>query len=356
MIGDEGQARLAAAHALLVGCGALGTVIADLLVRAGVGRLTLVDRDLVEVTNLQRQTLFDESDARGGVPKAEAAAGRLRAVNSVVGIRPVVADFSWRSAEELALGSGGVAVLLDGTDNFQTRLLMNDLAVKHSIPLVYAGAVGTTATSMTVMPGRSPCLRCIVETPPQPGDTATCDTAGVLGPVTAMVAAWQAAEAIKILAGRADLVSTTLLRIDLAASRVQQIDVAGARAESCPCCGERRFDHLEGRTNVDTTVLCGRNSVQVNPPLELITRRLDLESVAARLAAHGRFTVTPLMLRGRLSSVEGAAAGEEGDEAGIDDESNTGLELTLFPDGRAIVSGTTRPEVARSIYAKFVGV
>ena len=208
--GNEGQARLSSSHALVVGCGALGCAAADTLTRAGVGRLTIVDRDVVELTNLQRQVLFDESDAAEGLPKAEAARRRLAAINSCVTIHALVQDFNHRTAPRIA-GLAGAAptppdVILDGTDNFETRLVINDLAVKHGIPYVYAGAVGTKGMQMTVLPpalgGGPPCLRCLVDRPPAPGVLPTCDTAGVLGPVISIVSGVQAAEALKILVGR----------------------------------------------------------------------------------------------------------------------------------------------------------
>ena len=336
-VGEEGQRRLLASRALVVGCGALGTVIADLLARAGVGALTIVDRDVVEATNLQRQTLFDEADAAAGVPKAEAAARKLRAVNSGVRIEAVVADFGPRTAEKIARGRSGdmPGVIVDGTDNFQTRYLLNDLAVARGVPYIYGGAVGTAGMSMTIVPGRTPCLRCVFPDLPAPGTTPTCDTAGVLGPVTATVAAHEAAEAIKALLGRHEALSRGLVRFDLWGGGWRRIDL-GEATPGCPCCGQREFPFLDGSIAARAAVLCGRDSVQVNPSPESVRSRLDLDALALRLAEHGSFESTRLLVRGTLR--------EEG------------LELTVFPDARAIVKGTTEPGIAMAVYARYVGV
>ena len=342
--GEEGQRRLSASHALLVGCGALGCAIADHVVRAGVGTLTIVDRDVVELTNLQRQVLFDERDAAEGVPKAEAARRRLAAINSAVEVGAIVADFSPANAERIVSDvSAPVSVLLDGTDNFETRYLINDLAVKRGLPYVYGGAVGTHGMQMTVIPGRTACLRCVFEEMPPPGTAATCDTVGVLGPAVAIVAACQAADAIKLMLGRPDLVAPTLLEFDLWRNERRRLDLSsiGPRAE-CPCCGQTgggRFEFLEGRHTGLVVSLCGQGAVQVSPPA---TARVDLEALAARLRPHGAFTANRFLLRGTLDRERSGAGGS--------------ITLTVFPDGRAIVKGTETPEAARSIYAKYVGV
>lgn len=334
-IGSEGQRRLLAAHAVVVGCGALGTIIADLLARAGVGTLTIIDRDVVELTNLQRQTLFDEADAAAGLPKAEAAAAKLRRINSAVAVRPVVADFNHRSAERLVLAGDGPlpSVVLDATDNFATRYLNNDLCVKHSLAYIYGAAVGTVGMVTTILPRRTPCLRCVFPDMPPPGTTPTCDTAGVLGPVTAAVGAVQAAEAIKTLTGAEP--ARGLLEIDLWSGGVRRIDLGSPR-EDCPCCARGEYPFLEGLMAAGATVLCGRNSVQVNPPLEAVRGRLDLTDLAQRLSVHGSFEATRLTLRGVLR--------------------DEGLELTVFPDARAIVRGTIDPATALTVYSRYIGV
>jgi adenylyltransferase/sulfurtransferase len=338
MIGPEGQERLRAGRALIVGCGALGCAIADLIVRAGVGHVTLIDRDLVELTNLQRQTLYAESDVRDGLPKAEAARRRLESINSGVRLRAVIADFTPSNAGAIAgeaLGTGGV--LLDGTDNFETRYLLNDLAVSRGDPYIYGGAVGTRGMAMTVAPGRTPCLRCIFEEPPPPGSTPTCDTAGVLGPIVALVGAVQAAEGIKALLGVFD--PPALSEFDAWTGEHRRIALGAARAD-CPCCGGRRFEFLDHQRSSATTSLCGQDAVQVAP--SSAGSKLDLSALTAKLAPHGQFTALGALL------VRGTLAAERSD-------SGQPLHLTVFADGRAIVKGTTRPEQARSIYARYIG-
>ena len=331
-IGVEGQRRLLSSHALIVGVGALGCVSADLLARAGVGRITLVDRDVVEVTNLQRQVLFDERDAADAVPKAEAARRRLAAVNSEIEIHAVVADFEHRRAEKIALGGllGRPDAILDGTDNFETRYLLNDLAVKHGVPYCYAGAVATTGMAMIIVPGETPCLRCLFEEPPPAGSAPTCDTVGVLGATVAITGAYQAGEAIKILSGNAGRLSGSLLEFDQWANTRRRLDIGAMKRDDCPCCAHKRFEYLGGERAGSTVGLCGQNAVQVACGTE---GRVDLDALAARLRAHGAFERTAFLVRGEVE----------------------GLGLTVFGDGRAIVSGTDRPDLARSIYAKYVG-
>ncbi|HRQ74237.1 MAG TPA: ThiF family adenylyltransferase [Phycisphaerales bacterium] len=332
-IGEAGQQRLAASSVLLVGCGALGSVSADLLVRAGVGRLVLIDRDLVEPTNLQRQTLYTEADV--GMPKAEAARRRLAAANSGVRIVAHVADFTGDAAEDLA--EGPIDAVVDGTDNFETRLVLNDLAVERGVPFVYAGVVGTCGTTMTVIPGRTACLRCLVDVPPPPGALPTCDTAGVFGPTVVMAAAWQASEALRLLVGD-DTPGGDLIEFDLWPPRVRRFDMRASRRADCPCCSGRRFDYLRGVAGTRTTTLCGRNSVQVLPQHN---GGVDLPALAERLGAHGAIAANEFLVRCELRA-------EPSDGGGV-------CMLTVFSDGRAIVSGTLRPERARAIYARYVG-
>ena len=332
-IGEAGQQRLAESTVLLIGCGALGTVIADQLVRGGIGTLRICDRDVVETTNLQRQVLFDESDAAAGTPKAVAAAQRLGRVNSMVQIEPHVVDVHSGNIEELIEGRGGTAgasVILDGTDNAEIRYLINDAAVKHSVPWVYGGAVGVAGRVMAIVPGVTPCLRCLFPEPPGAGELETCDTAGVLGPAAAVVASLQVVAAMKILLK--EEVPEQLVTLDLWQGRVQAVSTAGARREDCPACGRRDFSFLE-RSASGTTALCGRDAIQILPAGRTA---LSAERVAARLAAAGPVESTPHLVRCSLAE--------------------SGLALTVFPDGRAIVKGTTDPTVARSIYARYVGI
>ncbi len=329
-IGPAGQARLADATVLLVGCGALGTVIADQLARAGVGTLRIVDRDLVEWSNLQRQVLFCEEDAREGRPKAEAAADRLGRVNSAIRIEAEVVDFNHRNAERLA---AGVDLLLDGTDNFETRYLLNDVAVRHGIPMIYGGAVGTRGMAMPILPDDGPCLRCLFDAPPPAGSTPTCDTAGILGPVASIVASVQAGEAIKLLVGATDRVSRSLLEFDLWEGERRRIGLADARRPDCPCCARGEFEYLSGALTQAAVSLCGRDAVQVLPPADA---PFDLEAVASKLASVGAFSGSGALVRGRLTG-------------------EPGISLTVFADGRTIVHGTDDPERARSLCARYIG-
>lgn len=341
--GEAGQARLGAGHALIVGCGALGTVSADMLVRAGVGTVTIVDRDIVEWTNLQRQTLFTETDAREGLPKAEAARRRLEQVNSEVRIRAIVADFNPQTASRLMTDDGAApGVIVDGTDNFETRYLLNDLAVKHNLPYAYGGAVGTRGMSMTIVPGRTSCLRCIFEEPPSPGADETCDTAGVLAPAAAIVASCQTADAIKVLLGREDLLSGTLLEFDIWNNQRRRIDVSSPVA-GCPCCGMKRFAYLDGQRGSGVASLCGRDAVQVRPGSGRDGDSIDLARLHERLSRHGRFEVTPFLVRGML---ERERASDNGGE---------GVQVTVFADGRALFHGIQEESRARALYARYIG-
>lgn len=346
-VGEAGQRTLLASHAVVVGCGALGCEIADQLARAGVGTLTLIDRDVVEWTNLQRQRLFAERDAAGGTPKVEAAAARLAEINSGVRVNAIAADLNHRNAETLLL-AGSPTVILDGTDNFATRYLVNDVAVKHGVAYVYAGAVATRGMQMTVLPGEAdrPCLRCVFPEPPEPGSAETCDTAGVLGPAIATAASSQVTDAIKVMLDRRDLIDRTLFEFDLWANRRRQLRVA--RDPSCPCCVGRKFDALAGKMGTASAYLCGQNAVQIHPrgaagqdDDEDTPQRVPFESLAARLAPHGTVTKTNFMLRVTLAS-------ERGDDGGP-------IMLSIFPDGRALVRGLRNPDRARVLYDRYVG-
>ena len=335
--GSDAQERLRASHALVVGCGALGCAAIDLLARAGVGRLTLVDRDLVEVTTLQRQTLFVDADARAGAPKAEAAARRVRAIDPGVRVDACVEHLGPAEAAELVPDCD---LVVDGLDNYRTRYLLNDAAVRFGKPFVHAGAVGLRGSSMPVLAGAAeqlgiarsdaPCLRCLFPDSPPAGDGETCDTAGVLGPLVAMVGAHAAAQAIALLAGVPGLLDRSLWSVDLSSHRMVRVPLAGAARDDCPCCAVRRFEHLDAEDD-RCAVLCGRNAVQVRPAR---ASAVDLVRMRERLANAGDFAVDD----GRLVGSVGG-----------------GLELTVFGDGRAIVRGTVDPVAALAAYARYVG-
>ncbi len=326
-LGEEGQRRLLAARALICGCGALGSVIANTLVRAGVGAVRIVDRDFLEWNNLQRQVLYDESDVAARLPKAIAAAAKLRAINSTVAVEPVVADVTAGNVLGLC---DGVDVILDGTDNFETRFLLNDAACRLGIPWVYGGCVGAEGQCLTILPGQPPCLRCLLTDPPPPGALPTCDTAGILAPIVNIIASLQACEAIKLLAGRADAVSHTLSVIDLWDNRWRQIKLDRLREQGgCPTCRDREYPWLSGQRGSQTAVLCGRNAVQLSGCA--IPESFD--RLSQKLSALGRVAYNDWLLR--LS---------------VDPH-----EITLFADGRAIISGTDDIAAARSIHAKYLG-
>ncbi len=334
-MGPQAQARLAAARVLIVGCGALGTVIADQLARAGVGHLRIADRDVVELTNLQRQVLFNEADACEGTPKAVAAGRRLREVNSSVTIEPLVMDVHAENIEELAgIEPGGTRVdlIFDGTDNVETRYLINDLAVKHGLPWVYGACVGMVGRVMMIRPGASPCLQCIFPTPPAPGEMPTCDTAGVLGSAVAVVASLQVIEGIKLLTGNIAALNGNLATLDLWTNRFRGIDT-GLRRDDCECCGRRHFEFLERAMETTTVHLCGRNSVQIRPAR---SSRAALPELAARLRAVGEVQQTEFLVRCKPTQ-----------EAGV--------VLTIFSDGRTIIQGTNDFGRARALLSRYVG-
>ena len=330
-IGREGQERLRQARVLLIGCGALGTVLADTLVRAGVGKLRIVDRDFVDLSNLQRQVLFDEEDVAQHLPKAVVAATRLSRINSQVVLEPHVADVDWRSIRDYVQD---VDLILDGTDNFETRFLVNDVSLETNIPWVYAGVVGSHGQTMAIFPGQSACLRCVIESPPDPGASETCDTAGVIAPAIHMVTSLQAATALKILSGQQRLVQPQLTIVDVWEGTLRQMNLAGLRERGeCPACGpQQRRDWLNGGQTSQTTVLCGRNSVQISPAEPV---SLSLEELAKALSPLGEVTRNPFLLR--FTATGGT------------------LQMTVFRDGRAIIQGTEEIPVARGFYARYIG-
>jgi adenylyltransferase/sulfurtransferase len=324
-IGPEGQARLRRARVAIVGCGALGSTLAEMMARAGVGSLSVIDRDYVEESNLQRQSLFDEDDAARGLPKAAAAETRLRAINSDVSVRGVVADLAADNAAELVRGAD---IVLDGTDNFETRFLLNDVCLKAGIPWVYGACVGSYGLALLVRPRVSPCLRCVLEEMPGPGGP-TCDTVGVIAPVVHVVAGLQAGEALKMLVGRPQDLLPGVVTVDLWKGRFEVMDLGG-RAPWCPACTEARYDYLEAGTGTGSAVLCGRDAVQVRAPRGT---RVDLPALAGRLSASGDVAANEHLVRFRAP----------------------GTEIVVFGDGRAIVKGVKDAAQARSVYARYVG-
>jgi adenylyltransferase/sulfurtransferase len=327
-IGEDGQRRLLASRAVICGCGALGTVLANTLARSGVGFLRIVDRDFLETNNLQRQVLFDEEDVAAQLPKAIAAANKLRRINSQIAIEPVVADVNHTNIESLCRD---VDILLDGTDNFETRFLLNDVAVKHRLPWVYGGCLGSEGQTLTILPGETPCLRCLIAEPPPPGESPTCDTAGILAPIINLIASWQASEALKILSGHQEAISRRWVIFDLWQNTIRSVDIAPLRASAdCPTCRRGEFPWLAGQRGSHTAVLCGRNAVQLTPPGR---ERLALPGLAEKLRGVAQVALGPFYLRAHVD----------------------GYQLTVFPDGRAIIGGTDDVAVAKTVYAKYVG-
>ena len=325
-IGKSGQEKLLASRVLIVGCGALGASHCEMLSRAGVGKLRVVDRDFVEFTNLQRQTLFKESDAAERLPKAIAAKTRISEINSEIDVDAIVADINNSNVESFIEGCD---LVLDGTDNFQVRYLLNDACVKNGETWIYGAAVSSYGTTMTIIPGATPCLRCIFEEMPDAGSSPTCDTAGVIMPIISSVSSVQVTEAIKLLVGKRDELHGSLMQIDIWASDWRKIKL-GTPQPDCPACGKRNFDFLDAEEQEFAAVLCGRNAVQVAPSKSV---RLDLAELSNKLSNLGDVKVNEYLVR----------------------FSTDGKEITVFPDGRAIVKGTDDISEARSVYARFVG-
>jgi adenylyltransferase/sulfurtransferase len=292
-----------------------------------VGAVRIVDRDFIETNNLPRQVLFDEDDVAAGLPKAVAAAAKLRRINSAAEIEPIVADIDHTNIERLCEGAD---VIVDGTDNFETRFLINDAAVKRGLPWVYGGCLGAEGQTMTILPGVTPCLRCLLQQCPPPGSTPTCDTAGILGPIVGVIASIQALEAVKILSGNRDAVSRFLTVVELWDNRIHQVDISTLRDQvDCPTCKHHQFPWLAGKEGSHTAVLCGRNAVQLTHP----GARISLDELARKLEGVGQITRNQFLLRLKVE----------------------GYELTIFPDARAIIGGTSDVATARTVYAKYVG-
>ncbi len=331
-IGVEGQARLAESLVAIVGCGALGSFHAAALARAGVGRLRIIDRDYVEWNNLQRQWLFEEDDAARALPKAIAAKQRLARINSTVDVEAEVADLTARNAEDLLAGA---ALLLDATDNFETRFLVNDYAVREGTPWIYGAAVGSYGLVMTVLPGRTPCLRCVYPDPPE-GVQPTCETAGVVNTTTSTIASLQVSRALRLLVeGPSAATAGGITTVDVWSGLIRQIDPPD-RDAACPCCSLHQFEWLSERRRAPVS-LCGRNAVQIHER----QRPLDLGELEGQLAQSGTAKSNGFALRFVPADSPIQCEG--------------GCEMTIFPDGRAIIKGTTDPGLARSLYARYIG-
>ncbi len=328
-IGEGRQKLLMNSTALVIGCGALGTVSSSYLVRAGIGRLRIVDRDYIEEHNLQRQILFDEKDISENLPKAIAAERKLQRINSKVEIEGVVTDINYSNIAELA---EGIDIIIDGTDNFETRFLINDFCVQKSIPWVYGACIGSRGVVMSIKYPETPCLRCVFETMPQIGSFPTCDTAGILGPIAGIIASFQVTEAIKILIKDYASINKSLLEIDVWESKFRQIDISELNEmNNCPTCKLNNYEFLEAEAGVMTTFLCGKNAIQVMPRN---IGNIDMRQLEQRLRSIADVSCNAFMLR-----------------FNVDDYA-----FTVFPDGRAIIAGTADASIAKGLYSKYLGM
>jgi molybdopterin/thiamine biosynthesis adenylyltransferase len=324
-IGKEGQERLRASSVALIGCGALGSTLANNLCRAGIGRLVIADRDYIELNNLQRQILFDEDDIERRLPKAVAAAQKLRRINSDVTIEALVEDINADGIESLVQG---VDLVLDATDNFATRYLLNDVCVKYGRPWIYSGVIASYGVTMNIIPGDTPCLRCIYPEMPLPGTTATCDTAGILNGIVGAITGVVSTEALKILL-KSDKVSRDMFWMDVWENTSERIELP--RYPDCPTCGQRHYEFLDMSQGTDSTSLCGRDAVQVRSGKR--GDSINLPDLAERLRPVGQVSYNSYLLRLLVD----------------------GYDVTVFPDARAIIKGTDNEMVARSIYARYIG-
>jgi molybdopterin/thiamine biosynthesis adenylyltransferase len=325
-IGREGQARLGKSRALIIGCGALGTSQAEALARAGIGRLRIADRDFIEFSNLQRQTMFTETDARERLPKAIAAANHLREINSDMVVESEIADVNHSNVERLIQDCD---VVMDGTDNFATRYLINDACVKHRVDWIYGAAVGSYGVTMTIRPEKTVCLRCIFAEAPPAASAPTCDTAGVIMPIINIVASVQVAEALKLLSGQLGALHKSLMQFDVWRNEWRRIAVDQPNPD-CVTCGARKFETLESQSAEFAAVLCGRHAVQISPSQSV---ELDLSELGQRLAGAGDVKSNDYLLRFRTGE----------------------FEMTIFQDARSIIRGTDDVATARSLYAKYIG-
>lgn len=328
-IGNKGQASIIEKTVALIGCGALGCTSANMLVRSGIKRLRIIDRDYIEESNLQRQLLFDEDDITQNLPKAVAAQRKLQKANSRVTIDAIVADLNPSNIEVLLEDAH---LIIDGSDNFETRFLINDYSVKQGIPWIYGACVGSRGVTMNIVPQRTPCLRCVLEDLPSVGTTETCDTEGIIAPIAGVIASIQVAEALKILTNNPDVLNTGLLTLDLWQNKMTRVDVKGLSENTgCITCKRHTYEFLSRNKTSLSTILCGRGSVQILPQN---STKLDLAKLAERLKRTGGVTYNSFLLRLKMEKYE----------------------LAVFPDGRSIISGTNDPSIAKGLYAKYLGM
>ena len=338
-IGEKGQKLLGRSFAIILGCGALGSVSASLLTRAGVGRIKIIDRDFIEENNLQRQILFDEDDIKKGLPKAIAAQEKLRKINSSVVVEGVVSDFNYTNIEKIM---DGADVVIDGLDNFETRFLLNDYCVKNNIPWIYGACIGSTGLTMNIVPQKTPCLHCVLESLPPSGTLPTCDTAGIIGSIAMVIASIQATEAIKLLTKHTEDLSKDLVSFDIWEGKIQKVRISSATNE-CPTCKQGNYEFLNASQGSWTTTICGRNGVQIiplvrNPKSEIRNPKSEqgvcFDHLASKLRPLGEVGFNKYMMKFKIDSYE----------------------MTIFPDGRAIITGTNDPSVAKGLYAKYIGI
>ncbi len=324
-IGEEGQKKLLKSSVAIVGCGALGTVATNNLARAGVGKIMIIDRDFVELNNLQRQMLFDESDV--GSPKAVAAAEKISAINSEIEVKPVIKDLNYSNIEEILIG---VDLVIDGTDNIQTRMLVNDVCIKNEIPWIYTGAIGTSGMTMNIIPGKA-CIRCLYPGVPKTGSLPTCDTMGVLNTATTIMGSIESTEALKILLGYYDENQSTNSNLIVYDTWNQSFDsVKVKKNEKCPCCVDKNYEYLNSDEQEIITSLCGRNAIQITPA---DPKQLVLGDIASKLEKLGTVKCSDYIMIFKTDDTE----------------------ISLFRDGRAIIKGTNNENIARSIYARYIG-
>ena len=328
-IGEDRQRLLMNSTAVVIGCGALGTISSSYLVRAGIGQIRIIDRDFIEENNLQRQLLFDENDISENLPKAIAAQRKLQKTNSNVRVEGIVTDVNYSNIDELTKDAD---IIIDGTDNFETRFLINDYCVKSNVAWIYGACIGSRGVMMNIIPSKTPCLRCVFETMPQIGSFPTCDTAGVIGPIAGIIASFQVAEAIKILTGDYASVNKNLLEIDVWETKLKQIDISELKdISNCPTCKQHNYEFLEAESGTMTTFLCGKNAVQVMHRNSCI---IDLRQLEQRLSAIADVSCNAFMLKFRVK-----------DHA-----------FTVFTDGRAIITGTADSSTAKGLYSKYLGM